>query len=126
MEIIPQALPVFRNSACSWLAASASLSTTTGIAPSEAAPRVIAAPMPFAPPVIRIILSLSCRSIGNRFQFVEARGIATENIFQARWSTGANVIFDKFHNLAVAAGKKADRPIGAEHQALRTERFADY
>src|SRR5436309_15623899 len=50
------------SSLCNLWAASASRSTMTGIAPSAVAVRMIAAPMPLAPPVTRTTLFLSWRS----------------------------------------------------------------
>src|SRR5438874_3437457 len=87
---------------------------TTGSAPSSAAARVIAAPIPLAPPVMRTTLSLSCKSI-------ESGGVQPKDIrFLSRAQIARVVLGDLLH-LRIARGEQADRPIRAEHQALASE-----
>src|SRR5260370_2756940 len=56
-------LPCCRKSGCDFSTASGSRSTITGMAPSPATIRVMAAPMPLAPPVTITTLSFSWRSM---------------------------------------------------------------
>src|SRR6266849_3518539 len=124
-EIMAQEAPELRSSACKWFAASASLSMKTGIAASRPQPRVIAAPMPLAPPVIRTTLPLSCKSMLRCFQTVEANGVAAEDSCFVGFGKSFHVVLDDPLHLGIGCGEEADRPIGAEHQALGTEGFED-
>src|SRR5260370_21825363 len=113
--------PPLRSSACSCFPASTSLSTRTGTAPSRAQPRVIAAPIPLAPPVMRTTLSLSCKSMPNRFQAVKPDGVVSKDFLFFVLPMPIQIIFNNPLHLPVAARRQAHRPIGTEHQALRPE-----
>src|SRR6266404_1378253 len=121
-QISPQDAPNFCSSARNCSPASQSLSNTTGIAPSRAQARVMAAPMPFAPPVIRITLPLSCKSMVRRFQSIKTGGIAAKDFFLIRLREHFDVMVDELLHLAVRRGQQTHRPIGAEHQSISAER----
>src|SRR5438105_6973836 len=87
---------------------------TTGSAPSSAAARVIAAPIPLAPPVMRMTLPLSCKSI-------ESGGVQPKDVGFLSRAQIARVVLDDLLHLRIARGEQADRPIRAEHQALASE-----
>src|SRR5690349_17323261 len=110
-----QRLRCLRSSASSCFPASASLSTKTANAPSRAAPRVIAEPMPLAPPVTRTTLSLSCKSMLGRLQTIKANGIDAENLFLFFGRARLQIVFDDPLHLLVARGQETHGPVGAEH-----------
>src|SRR5215470_7040321 len=103
--------PESHSSFLSWLAASSSLSTKTGTAPSRAHPRTMAAPIPFPPPVTRTTLSLSCKSTFRRFQLIEVRRVAAEDFVLDVERKVLDVVFDDFEHLLVSGRKQAYRPI---------------
>src|ERR1700693_1807502 len=98
-----------------------SRSTMTGTAPSAEQPRTIAAPIPFAPPVTRTTLFLSCKSIGMRLQIVKSNGIGSKNIFLRAERFAIHVVLDDLLNLLVTCGQQAYRPIGTKHQPIGSE-----
>src|ERR1035438_7872299 len=98
-----------------------SLSTMTGTASSAEQPRTIAAPIPFAPPVTRTTLFLSCKSIGMGLQIVKSNGIGAENICLLRGRFAIHVVLDDLFNLLVTCSQQAYRPIGTKHQPIRSE-----
>src|SRR5690349_4769177 len=120
------AAPLAFNSACSLAAAAASRPVITGIAPSSAHARTIAAPIPFAPPVTSTTLSLSCRSMFSRvfhssaFYAVKPCGVDAE--YPVLFCRLAR---QEFRNEAVSPGitacQQAYRPVGSEHQPVRAE-----
>src|SRR6266852_798310 len=120
-----QEAPELRSSDCNCFAAYVSLSAKTGIAPSRAQPQVIAAPMPLAPPVIRTTLPLSCKSMLRCFQAVKACGVAAKDFGIVGFGKSFHVVLDDPLHLGIGCGEEADRPIGAEHQALGAEGFED-
>src|SRR5579884_628711 len=89
-----------------------------GTAPSSAQARVIAPPMPLAPPVITTILSLSCKSI-------EAGGVSSEDLVFVTRGESFGVIVDDLLYLRIAAAQQADRPVGAKHETIDAKRFED-
>src|SRR5258708_9450424 len=125
-QINPQDTPDFRRSVCSRFPASPSLSTKTGTAPSRAQPRAMAAPMPLAPPVITTTLPLSCKSMLRRFHSVETSGVAAKNLFLVDLGVSLHVVLDELFPLTIRRGHQTYWPIGAEHQALRTESIEDH
>src|SRR5215468_3256266 len=84
----------------------------TGIAPSSTAVRVIAAPIPFAPPVMTMTLSLSCKSI-------ESGSVQSKDVRFLRRREIARVIVDEFLHLLIARSTQADWPVRAEHETIR-------
>src|SRR5579864_4429079 len=118
--------PSLHSSTLSLFPASRSLSTKTGIAPSRAQPRAIAAPIPLAPPVMRTTLSLSCRSTFRRFQLIELCRISAEDLFFYIRRTVPKILLNNLYHLLIAGSEQAHRPIRAEHQPLRTKRVKDY
>src|SRR5215468_1936213 len=84
----------------------------TGIASSSTAVRVIAAPIPFAPPLMTMTLSLSCKSI-------ESGSVQSKDVRFLSWGETARVILDESLHLLVARGTQADWPVRAEHQTIR-------
>src|SRR5690348_13800865 len=115
--------PAPLSSVSNFFPASTSLSTNTGTAPSRAQPLEMASPIPFAPPVIRTILSLSCKSIVIRLQSIKPNRIQTKDFFFIFSRMLSHVAFDKFFHLPVVRRQQAHRPIGTEHQTVRTECF---
>src|SRR3954452_23889661 len=90
----------------------------TGIAPSSVQARTVAAPMPFAPPVITITLSLSCKSI-------EVGCVQSENLSFFSRRKIMSVAFDDVLYLRIRAGKQTHRPIGSKHQAIDSKSRKD-
>src|SRR6266404_6483636 len=126
VQINPQDAPDFCRSVCNCFPASPSLSTKTGMAPSRAQPRAMAAPMPLAPPVITTTLPLSCKSMLRRFQSVKTSGVATENLFLVGLGVSLHVVLDELFYLTIRRGHQTYWPIGAEHQALRIESIENH
>src|SRR5579871_6117782 len=98
----------------------------TAIPPSAATPLTIAAPIPFAPPVTRTTLCLSCKSMPIFLRSVKSRCIFAEDFFHRRWRMPGHVLFDKLDYLAVACCNKADGPIGTKHEAVGSKRIEHY
>src|ERR1700679_3812675 len=78
--------------------------------------------MPFAPPVMRMTLSLSCKSMGKFLQVIKANCVAAEDILFLCGSRSMQVIVDDFYHLRVAGCYQTHRPIGTEHQAICAKR----
>src|SRR5260221_7519441 len=125
-QINPQDAPDFRRSVCKCFPASPYLSTKTGMAPSRAQPRAMAAPMPLAPPVITTTLSLSCKSMLRRFQSVKTSGVAAKNPFPVGQRVSLHVVLEDLFPLTIRCGQQTYWPIGAKHQAVRTESIEDH
>src|SRR6185312_2132082 len=89
-------------------------STTTGSAPSSTQARVMAAPMPLAPPVMTMTLSLSCKSI-------KSGCIQPKDLLFLDLGEIAHVIADHFLYLGVARSQQAYRPVRSKHQAINPE-----
>src|ERR1700738_2827924 len=124
-QITPKDAPDCCRSVCNCFPASPSLSNTTGMAPSRAHPRAIAAPMPLAPPVIRTTLALSCKSM-LRFQPVKSSSVAAENPFFVGLGISFYVVLDELFHLTIRPGHQTYWPIGAEHQPLDTESIENH
>src|SRR5207302_1451220 len=121
------------KSVLSCFPASASLSMKTAIAPSRAQPRAIAAPMPFAPPVMRTTLSLSSKSMllvasgaFRDFQTIKVCRVADEDVFSHVGRAIAQILFKNLHDLPIAGGQQAHGPVRPKHQAVRAKRIKDY
>src|SRR5262249_61130042 len=100
------------GSSCSILGpASGSRSITTGTAPSRAQERVIAAPIPFAPPVITIILFSSCRCTMCGSLSVKMGGVQAKDLLLVGDGQVLHVSGNELHHLRVAGRKQAYRPI---------------
>src|SRR5262245_5897173 len=122
----PHFTPESPSSFLRWLAASTSLSTKTGTAPSRAQPRTMAAPIPFPPPVTRTTLSLSCKSTFRCFQLIKVGCVGAEDFFLDVRRTILDVIFNIFEHLLIAGGEQAHGPVRAEHQTARAKGIKDY
>src|SRR5512146_1385810 len=102
------------NSRTSLAPASSSRSAITGMPPSWLAARQIAAPIPLPPPVTRITLSLSCKSIKSRC--VQAKDPV---LFVLRQSLG--VIGNDFLHLTVTARQQAHGPVRTKHEPVASK-----
>src|SRR5438270_12574171 len=96
--------------------ACSSRSTITGIAPSSTPVRVMAAPIPFAPPVTRMTLSLSCKSI-------ESGRVEPKELLLFSGREIAGVILNDFFYLRITGCQQTYGPVGAEHKTIRSESF---
>src|SRR5262249_44206592 len=121
--ICSQRAPALFSSVHSFAAAVSSRSTIATIAPSFAAPRAIAAPIPFAPPVTKTTLFLSCKSMSAHRQIVEANRISAEYLFFHGSNFARHIPFDDLYYPPVIRRKQTNRPIRSEHQAICPKRL---
>src|SRR4051794_14762528 len=109
-------LPTPPNSASSFRAASSSRSMTTVFAPSSAEARMIAAPMPLAPPVTTTVLPLSSKSI-------EASSVQAEDLLFCFRRKFPSVVVNHGFHASVASRQQAHRPIRTEHDPINAKAF---
>src|SRR5271170_7215281 len=108
---------------CNCRPATTSRSTMTGTASSSAHPRTIAAPIPFAPPVIKTTLPLICKSIRVRLQIVKSSRIFTKNLLPSAGRVPIHIVLDDLSHLLVAPSQKAHGPIRPKHQSVYSKRL---